>query len=204
MFNSLLQTITQTISDYPAWSGGIVFSVAMLESLAVIGLVIPGVAIMFTIGALIGSGSLNFVSSTLYAAAGASVGDALSFALGWHYKEKIVHLTFLKPHQNLLKKGHVFFEKYGVYSILIGRFIGPVRAIVPLVAGILGMPIKQYIPINILASMLWAPAYLLPGFLLTSAIYSLPKEWVAFWPLSLIPLFMIVLLAIQLRKIKKD
>ncbi len=203
MFNSFLQTITQTLSDYPAWSGGIIFLVAMLESLAVIGLVIPGVAIMFTIGALIGSGSLNLLSSTLYAAAGASIGDALSFALGWHYKEKIYHFTLLKPHQNLLKKGHGFFEKYGVYSILIGRFIGPVRAIVPLVAGILGMPIKQYIPINIIASMLWAPAYLLPGFLLTSAIHSLPKEWEAFWPLSLIPLFIVVLLAIQLKKAKK-
>jgi undecaprenyl-diphosphatase len=183
MFANFLEIITQWITQYPLWSGIIIFTVAMIESLAIIGIVVPGIAIMFAIGALISNGTLDLVSSIMWAAAGASTGDALSFALGWHYKERIYHVPFFNQHQNLLDQGHNFFEKYGVISILIGRFIGPIRAIIPLIAGILNMPLKYYIPINIVASALWAPFYLVPGLFFGSSIIELQDylpDWLLF------------------------
>lgn len=183
MVSDFLDIITQWITQYPLWSGAIIFIVAMLESLAIIGIVVPGVAIMFAIGTLISNGTLDLISSILWAAAGASVGDALSFALGWHYKDRIYQTSYFSTHQKLLDKGHVFFEKYGIISILIGRFIGPIRAIIPLVAGILKMPLKYYIPINIFASALWAPAYLLPGLFFGMSVSELQNylpEWLIF------------------------
>jgi membrane protein DedA with SNARE-associated domain len=185
MLADLINTINLLVIDYPYWAGIIVFSVAMAESLAIVGIIVPGVAIMFAIGALISNGSLELVSTTLWAAAGASFGDGLSFALGWHYKEQIYQTRFLKKHQNLLSRGHAFFEKYGLMSILIGRFVGPIRAIIPLIAGIMAMPIKHYVPINILASALWAPAYLFPGLIFGTGISFLPEDWTAWWPAGL-------------------
>jgi len=181
MFADFINTLTQLIDQYPTWAGLIVCLVAMLESLAIIGVIVPGVAIMFTIGALISNGTLDMVSTVLWAAAGASFGDGLSFALGKHYDKKIYHVTWFKKNPHVLKNGHVFFEKYGAISILIGRFIGPIRAVIPLVAGILDMPIKHYIPTNLIASALWAPAYLMPGFFFGKSIALIPinlqKEW---------------------------
>jgi len=203
MLTDFLNIITQWVTDYPLWSGAIVFLVAMVESLAIIGVIVPGVAIMFAIGTLISNGTLDMLTTTLWAAAGASVGDGFSFALGKHYNEKIYTVAWFKKRPDFLKKGHTFFEKYGIYSILIGRFVGPIRAIIPLVAGILDMPLKQYVPINIIASILWAPAYLFPGLLFGSGMSLIPAEFLKQWPVALAILIVIVLLVIQLRKSRK-
>ncbi|PHS72348.1 MAG: phosphoesterase PA-phosphatase [Cycloclasticus sp.] len=199
MFADFLNYITELINQYPTWAGAIVFLVAMLESLALIGVVVPGVAIMFAIGVLISNGSLDLLSTVLWAAAGASLGDGLSYALGRHYDEKIYQIAWFQKHPEVLEKGHAFFGKYGVISILIGRFVGPIRAVIPLIAGILDMPIKQYIPINIIASILWAPAYLFPGLLFGNAISTVPADFLDYWPLGLAIVVVIILLMKVLR-----
>ncbi|MGB1647598.1 MAG: DedA family protein, partial [Cycloclasticus sp.] len=74
MLADFLNLVTQWVTDYPFWSGAIIFLVAMIESLAIIGFIIPGVAIMFAIGTLIGNGTLDLYSAIIWAAAGASLG----------------------------------------------------------------------------------------------------------------------------------
>ena len=186
MFADFLNTLTQLINQYPTWAGMIVFLVAMVESLAIIGVIVPGVAIMFAIGALISNGTLDMVSTLVWAAAGASFGDGLSFSLGKHYDKKIYNITWFRNNPRVLKNGHEFFEKYGAISILIGRFIGPIRAVIPLVAGILDMPVKHYIPTNLIASALWAPAYLMPGFFFGKSTALIPVNIQEKWPFILI------------------
>jgi len=194
MLADLLNLITQWVTDYPFWSGAIIFLVAMVESLAIIGIIVPGVAIMFAIGTLISNGTLDMLTTTLWAASGASVGDGLSFALGKHYKEKIYTVSWFEKRPDFLKKGHAFFEKYGIFSILIGRFVGPIRAVIPLVAGILDMPLKQYVPINIIASILWAPAYLFPGLIFGNAISNTQSSLPDNWPTWLMVTVLVILL----------
>lgn len=203
MLTDFLNLITQWVTHYPLWSGAIIFLVAMVESLAIIGVVVPGVAMMFAIGSLISNGTLDLYSTIIWAAAGASIGDGLSFALGKHYKKKIYQVSWFKERSEMLNKGHTFFEKYGIYSILIGRFIGPIRAIIPLIAGILDMPLKQYLPINIIASILWAPAYLFPGLLFGSTISIVPTNLLDKWPIGLALIVIVVLLTKQLKKDRK-
>jgi len=193
MISDLIALISQWVTLYPLFSGAIIFAVAMVESLAIIGFIVPGVAIMFAIGTLISSGTLELMSTMIWAAAGASVGDALSFALGKYYKEQLYQLPWLKKQPKLLDKGATFFRKYGIYSILIGRFIGPIRAIIPLVAGMLNMPNKQYIPINLIASALWAPAYLFPGLMVGTAITYIPDSLLDHWPWGAAGLIVIIL-----------
>ncbi|MGB0320585.1 MAG: DedA family protein, partial [Cycloclasticus sp.] len=93
--------------------------------------------------------------------------------------------------------------KYGIFSILIGRFVGPIRAVIPLVAGILDMPNRQYIPINFIASILWAPAYLLPGLLFGSALSIIPDILLDKWPIGLVLLILLLLLTKQLKELRK-
>lgn len=203
MLTDFLNLITQWVTDYTVWSGAIIFLVAMIESLAIIGIVVPGVAIMFAIGTLISNGTLDMFSTILLAAAGASIGDGLSFALGKHYKERIYSVSWFEKRPHVLNKGHAFFEKYGIFSILIGRFVGPIRAVIPLIAGILNMPLKQYIPINMIASILWAPAYLFPGLLFGNSMSIIPVNILEQWPIGLAILIVITLLILKLKKNNK-
>lgn len=186
MFAELLDTFTQLINQHPTWAGLIVFLIAMVESLAIIGIVIPGVAIMFGVGTLISNGTLDMASTVMWAAAGASFGDGLSFALGKYYDKKIYTIAWFNNNPDVLKNGHEFFEKYGAISILIGRFIGPIRAIIPLIAGILDMPTKLYIPTNLIASALWAPAYLIPGFFFGKSTTLITTNLENGWPFILL------------------
>jgi membrane protein DedA with SNARE-associated domain len=151
------------IAQHPHFAGLAVFLIALAESLAVVGLLVPGVAMMFAAGALVGAGALAFEPICAYAVAGAIAGDGLSFWLGWHYRHRLNSLWPFTRHPGMIDGGVAFFRRYGGRSVLFGRFVGPVRAVIPLVAGMLAMPVRRFIAINVLSALLWGPAYLLPG-----------------------------------------
>ena len=139
------------------------FVIALLESLAIVGMLVPGVAMMFAAGALIGMGALSFWPICLWAMAGAIAGDGLSFWLGWRYQARLYRFWPFRSHPELIAHGIAFFNKYGGLSVLFGRFVGPVRAVIPLVAGMMEMKASRFFLYNIFSAVLWAPAYLLPG-----------------------------------------
>jgi undecaprenyl-diphosphatase len=95
--------------------------------------------------------------------AGAVVGDGGSFLLGSHFKDRISNIWPFTRHKKSLELGQAFFIKHGSLSVAFGRFFGPVRAIVPLIAGSMGMSPWRFALANILSALVWAPAYLAPG-----------------------------------------
>jgi undecaprenyl-diphosphatase len=143
-----------------------VFGVALAESLAIVGVLVPGVIILLGAGALIGAGVLDFWDITAWAVAGAIVGDGLSYWLGHHFEYLTARWRWFRLHPDHLERGIRFFQDYGDISIALGRFFGPIRAIVPLVAGLMRMPPKRFFIANVLSALVWAPAYLAPGILL--------------------------------------
>lgn len=151
------------ILHHPNLAGVAVFFIALAESLAGVGLVVPGVAMMFGAGALIGTGALSFAPTCAYAVAGAIIGDGLSFWFGWHFRDRLASVWPFTRYPGLIPGGVAFFRRYGGRSLVFGRFVGPMRGITPLVAGMLAMPVRRFLPINVLSSTLWAPAYLIPG-----------------------------------------
>ncbi|MEZ0606587.1 VTT domain-containing protein [Paraburkholderia sp. IW21] len=151
------------LAGHPAWTLTVVFLAAFLEAIAVIGTFIPGSTAMFLAGALAGTGSLSLGWIFLWAIAGAIAGDGMSFWIGSRYKDRIVQLRPFRKHPQVLDAGRRFFQKHGAKSVVFARFIGPLRAIVPVVAGMLGMPPLRFYAINVLSALLWAPAHILPG-----------------------------------------
>ncbi len=151
------------IARHPDWLLVAVFVVALSESLAVVGLIVPGALLMVGAGALIGIGVAGFWPTMLVAIAGAIAGDGLSFWLGHHYRERLPGLWPFRNHPRWLEIGERYFRRHGGKSVLFGRFVGPVRPFVPVVAGMLEMPPQKFIATNVLSAVVWAPAYLLPG-----------------------------------------
>ena len=187
------------IEHNPAYAGWVVFGMALAESLAIIGVLIPGVVILLGVGALIGAGVLDFWSMCVWAIAGAIIGDGLSYWLGHHFEYLTERWRWFRLHPDHLQKGIHFFEKYGDLSVALGRFFGPIRAIVPLVAGLLHMPPKRFYIANVLSAFVWAPAYLAPGMLLGGLGESGDWRQLSF-PAAAIALIVLVWLLVHMRQ----
>ncbi|MBC9249252.1 phosphoesterase [Pseudomonas alcaligenes] len=166
-------TLTLWLEANPQWLGLSIFAVACLECLAVAGILIPGTLLLFTLGVLAGSGSLGLGETLLLAYAGGLLGDAISYGLGRRFHQGIRGLPVLRDHPEWLGSAEKYFQRYGVVSLLVGRYIGPLRPMLPLVAGMLDMPFVRFALVSLLAAAGWAVAYMLPGWA-TGAALRLP------------------------------
>lgn len=165
-----LGSLHDWIGAHAVWAGPVVFLVAMTESLALVGLIVPGAILMFGFGALIGSGRLEFWPIMLWAVAGAIVGDGLSYLLGRWLGPRLGQVPPFRQRPQLLEAGVDFFRSHGAKSIVLGRFVGPLRPVIPAVAGMLRMSASQFLITNVLSAVFWAPAYLLPGMVLAASL----------------------------------
>ncbi len=188
-----IQTLVDFITAHSSWAGPIIFIVALSESLVFVGLFVPGSAIIVAAAMLIPAGTLNLWSLLGWSIAGAVIGDAISYWLGVHYRRSISKFWPFSRRPELLERGIAFFERHGTKSVFLGRFFGPVRATIPLVAGILAMPAPRFYAANILSALLWAPALILPGALLG---FSFDVLGAVTWRLVLLVLLVMVLGAV--------
>ena len=161
--------LTQWFGEHQQWIMLTIALLAFFESLALVGIIIPGVALLFATAIAAGSASINVWGVLIAGFLGATLGDGLSFLLGRYSHEKIIQLPPFNKHPEWITRGERFFEKYGIASIIIGRFIGPIRPVMPLVAGMLEMPAIRFYSINILSALAWSPFYLLPGYFIGAA-----------------------------------
>lgn len=169
-------TILQWLNAHPHLAGIATFIISAAESVAIIGTIVPGSIMMTAIGTLAGAKVIPLWSTIFWAILGAIVGDGISYWMGYYFKNRLHNIWPFRTHPDLLKNGEIFFHKYGGMSVFIGRFVGPVRALVPLVAGMLGMKPSRFAIANIASAMGWAPAYMLPGILLGAASLELPPD----------------------------
>ncbi len=157
------QQLVDFVRLHEAWAAPIVFLLAFGESLAFISLLIPAWAALVGIGVLISSGQLNFWPIWVAGAVGAALGDWLSFWIGVKVGPAVAHVWPLSRHPNLLPRGEVFVRHWGPLAIFIGRFFGPLRASVPLVAGIFRMPTWEFQAANFTSAFVWAGVLLTVG-----------------------------------------
>ena len=148
---------------HQAWAPWIVFVLAFGESLAFVSLILPATAILFGVGGLIGAAGIGFWPLWGAAALGAVLGDWLSYWFGRRYGHDIARIWPLSRHPDLLPRGEVFFRKWGILGVFIGRFFGPLRSAVPLVAGICMMRRMSFQIANIASAIIWATGVLTPG-----------------------------------------
>ncbi|MDT8410116.1 MAG: VTT domain-containing protein [Wenzhouxiangellaceae bacterium] len=148
---------------YPGWVLAIGFGLAFVEALAVIGILVPGIILLFLLAALVGWNPPMLLALSLALLTGAVAGDGLSFWLGYRYRGRIGTVWPLKNRAQWLAIGEQFFLRHGGKSIFIARFVGPLRPIVPLVAGSMGMRPADFVPRMLIACLLWTPLMVLPG-----------------------------------------
>ncbi len=147
------------------WAAPLVFLLAFGESLAVISLLVPATAILFGMSGLLGASGVPFWPCWVAAVAGASLGDAVSYWFGYHFRDRMAGIWPLTRAPQLLPRGQAFFARWGIAGVFFGRFFGPLRAAVPLVAGSCAMPQVPFQLANVGSALVWATGILSPGLL---------------------------------------
>ena len=175
----MVHDLVDLIGRHAVWAGPVMFVLAFGESFAFLSLLFPGTAIMVAAGAFIPSGTLSFWPLVIGCAAGAIAGDLISFWLGRRYGYLVARVWPFTRNPELLTRGFAFFERHGGKSVFIGRFFGPLRAVIPLVAGIAKMSPRRFWVANVTSAIIWAPALLLPGALTIWAArtFQAEEEW---------------------------
>ena len=165
----LLDDVSETLGD---WTYLLVGVLAFLETGAFVGLVAPGETFVILAGAVAGQGTTNVVPDDR---------DRLGVGVGRRHGELLhrqrLGRSFLMRHGRRVRItperiGQVeeYFKRHGGKTILIGRFIGLVRALAPFIAGSSGMPYRQFVPYSIIGTGLWAAAFTLIGYFAAQSI----------------------------------
>ncbi|GGY68448.1 bifunctional DedA family/phosphatase PAP2 family protein [Marinobacter zhanjiangensis] len=159
-----IHTLTQWLSANPGWVTGTVFLTALVESLAVAGLVVPGVAILFAVAVLAGKAGIPVMELLAWGAAGAIIGDGISFWLGRRLRGRLHQVWPFSRYPQMIRRAERLFVRHGGKSVVIGRFVGPVRPVIPMVAGAFNMSARRFSLVNFASALAWSPCYLLPGY----------------------------------------
>ena len=177
----MIHEVIAFIGHHAIWAGPVMFAVSFGEAFVFLSLLFPGTTVMIAAGAFVPSGTLSVWPLLVGCIGGATCGDAVSYWLGRRYGHLIERVWPFTRHPQLLARGYAFFARHGGKSVFIGRFFGPFRAVVPLVAGISKMPPARFWIANITSAFVWAPALLLPGVLAALFVHALHlakhQEW---------------------------
>jgi membrane protein DedA with SNARE-associated domain len=164
-----MQNIIPVFENLNALGYWLIFLIAFTESIAIIGSFVPGAAPIIFMGFLAAGGYFDIWKLILFATIGAILGDCLSYYLGTKGER------FFKNENRLLKASHLdngkeFFRVHGGKSVLIARFVGIIRAIIPFVAGLSKMGFIKFLFWNILGALLWAITHLFIGYFFGGAL----------------------------------
>jgi membrane-associated protein len=147
----------------------VLFLAALLEAVPVVGSFIPGSTVILSLSALITTGQLKLAGVLAATIVGAAVGDGTAFWLGHRRPDAFRKIWPLNHYPGLVERSEAFFKEHGGKAVFLARFLPPVRAFVPITAGVLAMPPRRFFPLNLTAILLWAPAHIVPGLLAGTA-----------------------------------
>jgi membrane protein DedA with SNARE-associated domain/membrane-associated phospholipid phosphatase len=149
------------------WTYALVAVLAFLETGAFVGLVAPGETVVIAGGVIAGQGEIQLLPLIGLVWVCAVLGDTTSFYIGRRLGRRFLerHGPRFKITEERLHQVESYFERHGGKTILIGRFIGLVRALAPFIAGSSGLPYRRFIPYSIVGTGLWSTLFCMLGYL---------------------------------------
>jgi undecaprenyl-diphosphatase len=165
----LIKDLSRSLGE---WTYLLVGGLAFLETGAFVGLVAPGEFTVILGGAVAGQGEISLPLILGIAWLAAFLGDSVSFLLGAKLGRGFLirHGERVRISEARLRQVESYFDRHGGKTILVGRFIGIVRALAPFIAGSGGMRYGAFAPYSVLGTGLWATALILVGYFASSSL----------------------------------
>ncbi len=171
--DSLLSSAADFIARHHVWAGVVLGVVTFFESLVVIGAFVPATGLLVAAGGLVAAGVLDPWTVIAGCVIGAVMGDAISYWIGRRLGTGVLRQPLLLPHRRKIAWTRLYCRRYGVASIFIGRFFGPLRAFVPVMVGVLRMRQRVFQLANVTSAFVWVLAMLAPGYLAAKGLAKL-------------------------------
>ena len=178
-FNELIVWLERN----PQWIAVGIIGASFVESFALIGIIVPGVVLLAVISGLAAT-SLSIFEVVMLAYFSSLLSDIASFFIGFSLRNSLSKLWPFKNHPEFLINGQQFFQRYGMIGLFVGKFIGPIRPLLPITAGSLNMNKRNFFFIEILSCFLWALIYTIPGYYAGQSVVtenSNPLDSIWFW-----------------------
>lgn len=168
-----LQELLDDFSEFLGqWTYLAVGVLAFLETGAFVGLIAPGETFVILAGAVAGQGTTDIVLTVAIVWFSAWAGDTTSFFIGKRLGRDFVlkHGPRVKITRERFESVESYFDRHGGKTILIGRFIGLVRALAPFIAGSSGMQYRAFVPYSVLGTGLWSATFALLGYAFSQSL----------------------------------
>jgi membrane-associated protein len=159
----LIDPLIAFVSEHSRLAYLTLFLAALLEAIPIVGSFIPGTTIILALSALIPGGELALQWVLAAAIIGALLGDGSAFWIGHRRQRELLTSWPLANYPRLIAQSEAFFHRFGTLAIFLARFVAPIRAVVPITAGALGVQPVRFYAVNVPAIVLWALAHVLPG-----------------------------------------
>jgi membrane protein DedA with SNARE-associated domain/membrane-associated phospholipid phosphatase len=165
-FPDLEQLLIDVGERLGSWTYLLVGALAFFETGAFVGLVAPGETALLLGGLVAGQGQVDVLTMIAIVWACAVAGDLTSFYLGRRLGRAFMvkHGAKVQITEARLEQVERFFDRHGGKAILIGRFVGLVRAIAPFLAGSSGMPLRRFVPYDVIGAGLWGSTFVVLGY----------------------------------------
>lgn len=160
---AIAKSVIAFVEANRAWAPWIAGALAFGESIAFLSLLVPATVILVGIGALIGASGIPFWPVVIAAAIGAMLGDWVSYEVGRYFKDDAKGWWPMRNYPEQMLRAENFLRRWGAGAVAIGRFFGPVRAVIPLIAGSFGVNRIPFQIANVLSAIVWAFVLLAPG-----------------------------------------
>lgn len=163
MMEDPIAALDAWVRSNAAWAAPATFAIAFVESFPLVSILVPSTALLLTIGALIGAGLMEPLPVLAACALGGILGDAAGYWLARIIGARAVRRRLPRRAWRAYAWSVTVFRRWGWWAVFIGRFLGPMRAVAPLAAGVVGMRNSLFQSANILSALIWAPLMLMPG-----------------------------------------
>jgi membrane-associated protein len=170
-WEKILTDISETLG---AWTYVLVGGLAFLETGAFVGLIAPGETAVVLGGVVAAHGEVKLALMLLLVWLAAAGGDLASYALGRRLGRPFLvrRGPRLGVTADRLARVETFFDRHGPKAILIGRFVGIVRAVAPFLAGASGLRLRAFLPWSLLGTLAWAATFTLVGYIFSESFSS--------------------------------
>ncbi|MEM7749138.1 MAG: DedA family protein [Pseudomonadota bacterium] len=162
--HEIWQQLLTFMREYDELIEVIMFILAFAESIIFASVFVPSSVIFVAVGALEGAANGPLVTIIIAGALGALAGDIVSFAIGVRLRDKLPDMWPLTKYPGLLTKTREQFDRWGVWAIVASKLLGPLRPILPMLAGASYMSWSVFIPASALSSIIWSALLLAPAY----------------------------------------
>jgi membrane protein DedA with SNARE-associated domain len=187
------------------WALVPVFLIVTLESAAFVGLMFPGEAAALIAGTLSAKGVFPLWCAVAAVAGGAIVGDIAGYTLAFYLGESALRKWQIAWRQYDRRRAQLetYFRKWGVATVLIGRFVAAGRVFVPFMAGLSGMAASRFIPMAVVSGLVWGVLVAVLGYTL-GAKWRMAGRWLNSAGGTILVIFLLILLVVWLHRMKRS